>query len=260
MYDDTTPDDLLYRKKTCPVCRTMVLFRPIPLFLVKSLAHALDKSKQLPGAPPRISPPPNPDSDPWAGIFIPDDSSDEEDEGGDADRWSIDEDEDGNRSGDTEYGYDDAEDGWNFEGYGEDEEPYEGDYVPARWAPPTMFISPEDYAFEDLTEEQLCMLRRGATLQMIALFSMSYTHDEGLRAVVDGNELYLGYNIALNLEDNTGEEFMDWTVADVFERPERWEKEDTEDGFTAWRMVQEDEDEEYDTTDSEAYLNEEDEY
>lgn len=266
MYDDDTPDDLLYRKKSCPVCRTVVIYRPIPLFLVKSMAHALHKSKQLPGAPPRVSPPPDPDHDPWNGIFIPDDSSDDGSDNMGGDRWSIGEDEDGNRSGDTEpddYGYDDDdEDGWDFEGYGtpEDEEPYEGDYVQARWAPPTVFITPEDYAFEDITDEQLCMLRRGATLQMIALFSMSYTHEEGMRAVVDGNELYLGYNIILNPEDHTGEEFMDWTVADVFERPERWDKDDTEDGFVAWRLVPEDEDEEYDTTDSEAYMNEDDDY
>ncbi|KAJ3557501.1 hypothetical protein NM688_g1445 [Phlebia brevispora] len=86
-----------------------------------------------------------------------------------------------------------------------------------------IYVSPDDYAFEDVTEEQLSMLRRGATLQMIALFSMSYTHDEGLKAVVDGNELYLGWNIVLHDVDHTGEEFMDWAVADVFERPERWE-------------------------------------
>lgn len=249
-YDNGTSIDLVYRRKSCPVCRASVLSPPIPLFLVKSLARAIDKSRQLPDQPPRPSP--SPEADPWAGIFGDSTLSEDEDDWSGEDEGGEDEDED----------YDDDEDGYHFgdawpplEGYGtdEDEEPYYGGYVQARWAPPTVYVSPEDYTFDDVTEEQMSMLRRGATLQMIALFSMSYTHEDGLKAYVDGNELYLGWNIELHEEDPTGEEFMDWMVSDVYERPERWEKEEGDPGFIAWRLVKEEEDEEYGTTDSEAW-------
>lgn len=252
MYDDDTPDALVFRRKTCPVCRTTILSKPIPLFLVKSLASAFEKSKRLPGAPPRLSPPP--ETDPWAGIFADPISSDGEDED-----WSVGGDDgDGDDDEESDIGYHFGggdDDAWPFEGYGTDDggEPYDGEYIEAHWAPPTVYVSPEDYPFEDITEEQLSMLRRGATLQMIGLFNMSYTHEHGLHGIVDTNELYLGWNIELNEEDQTGEEFMDFMAADVFERPDRWEKEDTADGFVAWRLIREDEEEDYETTDSEAW-------
>lgn len=86
------------------------------------------------------------------------------------------------------------------------------------------YISPDECEYEDISEEQLTMLRRGATLQMITLFSMTYSHEDGLRAAANGNELYLGWNIELNDDDQSGEEFMDFIVADVLERPDRWDK------------------------------------
>ena len=66
MYDDD-PDAVLYRRKTCPVCRSAVLSRPIPVFLVKSIAVALEKVKGNGNSSPRSSPPP--EGDPWAGIL-----------------------------------------------------------------------------------------------------------------------------------------------------------------------------------------------
>ena len=93
--DDEHPNALLYRTKTCPCCRTVVHSKPIPLYLIKSLASALDKSK-APAGTTRRSPPPD-DDDPWAGIFrdprdvdaywSSDDEEDDEDE--DLDEYAI---------------------------------------------------------------------------------------------------------------------------------------------------------------------------
>lgn len=91
-------------------------------------------------------------------------------------------------------------------------------------------------------------------MQMIELFTMTYSHEDGLKAIVDGNEIFLGYNIALHSDDETGEEYMDWVVADIYERPERWGRiDDDGEGFVASRLAREDEDEEYNTTDSEVW-------
>ncbi|KAI0695344.1 hypothetical protein C8T65DRAFT_584416 [Cerioporus squamosus] len=249
MDDDDYPNALLYRKKTCPCCRTAVLNRPIPLYLIKSLASAVDKSKAPVGAL-RPSPPPD-DDDPWAGIF-----RDSKDYG---DYWSTDEDDD-DEDDDPEDGdmYDDEDDYWSFDGYGsaEDDEPYNGPYVNPRWAPPTVRVDREDYDFLDDDAEEFNMLRRGATLAMIGLFNMTYDHDSGLCAVVDGENLvYLGWNVELHPDDETGEEFMDWILADMYDRPERWriDNDHNEGTWSAWRLVPEDENNDYDQTDSEVW-------
>jgi len=99
------------------------------------------------------------------------------------------------------------------------------------------------------------MLRRGVSVEMMDVFSMSYDHDEGLKAIVDGgNTVYLGWNIALHPDDVTGEEYMDWVMSDVFARPERWEVVDDEIGYwTAWKLVPSIDDMEYESSDSEVW-------
>ncbi|KAI0630836.1 hypothetical protein C8Q77DRAFT_1063084 [Trametes polyzona] len=253
MLDDDYPDALLYRKKTCPCCRAVVRSRPIPLYLVKSIASALDKAKTPPGTV-RTSPPPD-DHDPWAGIFR--DPTDFED------YWSTDEDDDdeegGDDDGEDDDGYDDEDGYWSFDGYGtdEDEEAYHGPYVSARWAPPSVHVSADEYPFLHGDSEDLKMLRRGATLQMIELFQMSYSHDEGLVAIVeDDNVVYLGWNIELHPDDETGEEYMDWVLGDMYDRPERWRVvNNPRDGsWTAHKLVPQYEVEaDYDNTDSEEW-------
>lgn len=257
MFDDSNPDPLLYRKKICPVCRTVVRARPIPLFVLKNIADLLEKAK---GSNHQISPVPEIDSvDPWAGIFFelasePSDS--EEDDSDDDDDEDEDEDDEDEEEGD----YDD--DQWSDEGYGtpDDGEPYEGPYVRPHWSPPTVNVSPDDFPtfVRHLSPTDLSMLSRGATLQMIMLFRMSYSHQDGLRAIVDGsNVVYLGWNVELVPEDENGEEFMEWVTKDMHERPERWEKEEAPDGtWTARKLVpaEDDEDEEeYYTSDSDVW-------
>ena len=253
MIDDDHPNALLYRTKNCPCCRAVVRSKPIQLYLIKSLASSLDKAKAPPGAA-RPSPPPD-DEDPWAGIFrdpnldaywsTDDDEEDDED----------DEDEDEGGEGeeyDEEYDY---HDGY---GSGEDEEHYEGPYVNPRWAPPFTHVTPEDYSFLDDDSEELSMLRRGATMAMIELFHMSYDHETGLCAIVDEvHRVYLGWNIDLHPDDPTGEEFMNWIIDDRYDRPQRWRVLDGRDGsWTAWRLIPEYDDDEYDNTDSEYWVEE----
>jgi hypothetical protein len=234
MQDDDDPMSLIYRRKSCPCCRSVVRTRPIPLFIVKSIAAAFEQSKS-PGSSRRPSPPPDPD--PWAGIFPDHDevmSSEDDDDDDDDDSWDFD------------HGY----------GSDSDEEPYEGEYVPARWQPPSVHIDPEDFSFDDLAEDDFKMLRRGATVQMIELFNMEYTHMSGLTVLIDDvNRVFLGWNITLHPSDVTGEDFIDYIVNDIFERPARWDYwENDEDGsWVAWRLVRQAEDEGFDTTDSEAW-------
>ncbi|KAH9940895.1 uncharacterized protein BXZ73DRAFT_42555 [Epithele typhae] len=253
MLDEAYPHALLYRKKTCPCCRTVVRSKPVPLYLVKSLASALDKWK-APIGTTRRSPPPD-DENPWAGIFRePHDLED---------HWSTDEDDEDEDEEDEEDGEEeDAYDNWSAYGTDTDEEHYNGQYVSPRWAPPTVPVTPATFPFLDDDAEEIAMLRRGATMQMIEIFQMSYDHDAGLLAYIEGgNSVYLGWNIQLHPDDVTGEEYMDWIVSDMFDRPERWRVEhDGEFGvWAAWKLVREDEDEEFENTDSEMWLGEEDE-
>ncbi|KAJ7065337.1 hypothetical protein C8F01DRAFT_1125275 [Mycena amicta] len=62
-------DHLLHREKKCPMCRTRVVRRPVPVFVVKDVANALH--------PPAPSSVVDDDSaDPWKGLFLEDYDSD----------------------------------------------------------------------------------------------------------------------------------------------------------------------------------------
>ncbi|EIN10124.1 hypothetical protein PUNSTDRAFT_133235 [Punctularia strigosozonata HHB-11173 SS5] len=243
-------DDLVYRRKTCPTCRAIVRNRPSPLFLMKSITQAITRFKSPVGQAKQRSPPP-PEGDPWEGIFRPSDASSEEDY-----------DEDDVDDEDTElFGSEDDEDeeGWDVQygyGTGSDEDPYEGEYIPARWAPPSVLLDGDLYDLDNYAPEELTILRRGGTQAMRELFNLKYTHEEGLSIVSEGNTFYLGWNISLHPEDESGADYVDWVIDDIGERPERWRVVYHPNGtFTAYRLVREDETEdEYETTDSEAYL------
>ena len=59
------------------------------------------------------------------------------------------------------------------------------------------------------------------------------------------------------LDDPTGEEFMNWIIDDRYDRPQRWRVLDGRDGsWTAWRLIPEYDDDEYDNTDSEYWVEE----
>jgi hypothetical protein len=259
MYDDDDPDYFMYRIKSCPCCRAKVRNRPVPVFIVKSIAVALTKGKEAkPGLSVARVPPPVPsDSDPWAGLF-PAVGEDE---------FGEDDDEDENEDLDDDEDLDDEdEDDYNewltsvfAYGSGSEEEPYEGEYVPPQWEPPSIDIDPTALEFEDLDEEDLSVLRRGATVEMLDMYQMTYTHEDGLVAHVDDELLYLGWNIRLSADDETGEEYIDYLYKDMLDRPERWDINPGEFGARVCRrLVAEDEVENYETTDSEVWIGNDD--
>jgi len=239
MYDDDDPDYLLCRKKTCPTCRADIRNRPIPIFVVKSIASTLSRARGTsPNASSSTAGSPATDTDPWEGLFLPDDEI--EDYGSEDD-----DDED-----------DDWLDGDVFSyGSSSDDEPYSGDYVFPVWEPPATPIDDEDYHFDQLRSSDLNALRRGATLGMLNAYDMYYVHDEGLIAHDHhNNRIFLGWNISLSGDDQDGERFMEWVMEDIHERPERWRMVELENGkYEAHRLVPEDDITDYSDTDSEHY-------
>jgi len=256
MYDDDDPEYLMSRIKSCPCCRATVRNRPVPVFIVKSLAVALAKGKDAKGSVSvaRASPPPSPEADPWVGLFPPvgEDGFGEDDD--DDDENNDDDDDE-----DIDYGNEYDHNGWSTGvfAYGSDteDEPYEGEYVSPQWEPPSADIDLTAFELEDLDDEDLNVLRRGATIEMLDMYQMAYTHAEGLVAHVDDGQLYLGWNIRLSANDDTGEKFIDYLYNDMVDRPERWDITENEDGGrVCHRLVAEDEVENYETTDSEVWI------
>ncbi|KAF9461546.1 hypothetical protein BDZ94DRAFT_1237662 [Collybia nuda] len=162
---------------------------------------------------------------------------------------------------------------------GDESDNYDGVYVPARWEPPSVDVNPEDYTFQEDEVDQtvITMLRRGCTVEMIQTYSMEYTHRKGLVAYlpsleelyvyaeeepddIDGeksNRIFLGWNIKVDESDSEGEMYMQWVLNDIKEYPERWHVEERRGmpgSFDVRKMVQFEEVEDYDTTDTEVWL------
>ncbi|KZP30460.1 hypothetical protein FIBSPDRAFT_814735 [Athelia psychrophila] len=247
MYESDDPDYLVYRLKSCPCCRANVRERPLPLFILKGIAAAILKSKSV----PHVSPPP--EGDPWEGLFPPvgedfgedDDEDGLEDDDDDEDEEDEEDEEDYNEWLTSVFAY----------GSDSDEEPYEGEYVSPQWEPPSVTIDPAEYEYEDLSPGDLSVLRRGATLDMLDTFNMTYAHAEGLVAHLEEEKVHLGWNIRLSADDETGEDFIEYLYNDMNDRPERWDIMEAENGTKiCHRLIPEDELEEHDTTDSELWV------
>ncbi|KAF9244134.1 hypothetical protein BU15DRAFT_71700 [Melanogaster broomeanus] len=258
MYDDNDPDYLVRRRKTCPCCRAHVRHRPIPVFVIKAIVAAISKVRG--GSPGGGSPgrePASGDVDPWEGLFPADDeeiddygASDEEDE--DYDEDDDEDDSEDDNEGDGASLYDDV---FSY-GTDSDEELYSGVYVHPKWEPPSVAIDEEDEHFDHLDESDLHCLRRGATLEMVQEYEMVYFHAEGLIAHDEGyNRIYLGWNIRLSADDETGEAYMQYIADDMQARPDRWSIiEDGEGVYEAHLLVPEEEVCEYRDTDSDNYM------
>ncbi|KAJ6580931.1 hypothetical protein B0H19DRAFT_1251208 [Mycena capillaripes] len=298
---------ILHREKSCPCCRAKVLRRPVPVFVVKSVANALRNAATSPVAAQGEEE----ETDPWKGLFLPDyDSSSEEDvdgydssEGNDEffDHYSDQDDLDdaevalaiglggypqdfthfyasASESGSEEDGSASDSDDPEAEGEADEEEEEEADdsdtdamYNLAHWEPPRHVVESEI-----LSNSMWKLRRRGCTPQLIALFNMRYTHDEGLIAHVSSldtsdydvtmgrNRLFLGWNIDIEPSDVEGEAekiYMARQLRDIKRHPERWMLTERH-GFPgrgivdARRLAPVEEDAEiYDTSDSEAYSN-----
>ncbi|KAF7371062.1 Ring finger domain protein [Mycena sanguinolenta] len=161
---------------------------------------------------------------------------------------------------------------------GEDIEDLDADatYGMPRWEPPRHFVQ-----FNDVSSSVWKMLRRGCTAQFIAIFDIRYRHDEGLIAHISSldpseryitrgrNRLFLGWNIHIDPSEDTelsvgfGAEnaFMGRQIRDIWQHPERWMVTERH-GYPgqgimdARRLAPVEEDADmYDTSDSEAYSN-----
>ncbi|KAF8836835.1 hypothetical protein BDN67DRAFT_973689 [Paxillus ammoniavirescens] len=259
MYDNDDPDYLLRRRKTCPCCRSNVRHRPIPIFMIKAIVAAVAKGKGGSHAGgSSSSEPASSDLDPWEGLFPCDDeeiddygASDDEDEDYDEDDGEDDSEDDDEDDEDSAY------DGVFSYGTDSDEESYHGVYVHPQWEPPNSVIDEDDYLLDHLDESDLNCLRRGATIGMVQTYEMQYSHQEGLIAHDEGyNRIYLGWNIRLSADDESGEVYMGYIAEDMEARPDRWSIiEDEHDGvFEAHLLVPEEEVYEYRDSDSDNYM------
>ena len=200
------PHYLMHREKTCPCCRAIVVRKPVPVFLVKSVVSALSKYKAK-GAR-AITPPTDPEDEPWKGLFVDTDDEDYEDGvDGFSDYTGDEEDEDEEEGqvagfaglygglnfmypgflphpyivapedystdGEMDEDQSDGEDGM------EDEE--EEELVAAHWQPP---IIPWDEIPRNCPRNTRSFLRRGCVDAMIHIFGMEYTRANGLVAYV----------------------------------------------------------------------------
>ncbi|KAJ6616970.1 hypothetical protein B0H10DRAFT_2035035 [Mycena sp. CBHHK59/15] len=306
MEPDAEQEYILCRSKSCPCCRATVVRRPVPVFVVKNVVSVLRAAAtSAPEAAQRE------EEDPWKGLFYPEYESTSEDgadvygsssEGEGAhifDDYSNDDDldeeevelaiglgqlaiprelarfyggssesEEGSASESENEDPDEEVDG--DEDADESDSDAEGPYAAAYWKPPAHVVE-----FENVSNAQWKMQRRGCTPRLIALFDMRYTHEEGLIAHVASldagehnvgvgrNRLFLGWNIDVVDEEGGDAEkaFIARQLRDIRRHPERWILTDRH-GYAgrgimdARRLAPFVEDVEvYDTSDSEAYSN-----
>lgn len=152
-------------------------------------------------------------------------------------------------------------------------------YTQQRWAPPTVSIP--DYHIEgDDFPNWRKLLQRGCSWDMLHNFDVSYSHGSGIVVTLrsldhlyasddeDGDNaddinmyrVFLGWNIALDLDDTDGENYIQEMLREIKDVPERWEVIPTPGmlfAIDARRLVVVDEAGEFDTTDSEAWFDDE---
>jgi hypothetical protein len=197
----------------------------------------------------------------------------EESSDGGSDSGEEDEDEDGGESDSAE---------------GEGEGEGGAIYVPARWEPPTVSIDIEDLDYDlsefpnlDDSSSLHNMLRRGCSLSMIQNFEMTYSHRRGLIALIPSlderyvpslnlpggaapiredarNRVFLGWNIRVDEADEDGQVYMKGVLREVKRYLNRkWRREGRTgylDAFDVKRLVRVGDVEEWDTTDTEAWV------
>lgn len=242
-FDD--PQYIMNRQKSCPCCRATVLHRPVPVFLIKSVATTMIKAKG-PGHT-AASPVSRADgsstvesADPWEGLF-----PDDEDMVGLEEDYEFDEEEAaympwmlgaiGDSDDDGYDSYASAED----ESMGEDED--DGSdagsyYVSPIWERPTVYYrggSRHDSSF-------IKMIRRGCSRDMINAYGMTYTHSEGLIVYVRSLDpdveveafreadraamirIFVGWNVHREPADRAGHSFVNDLLHEFRDHPNRF--------------------------------------
>jgi len=232
----------LYRKKFCPCCRTRIVLRPIPVFVLKNLIGPFPRE----GAQPDEV---DGDEDPWEGIFFEQRSSaDLEDDEDDYESAESDEEEYEDPYG-TEYQSDASSADGRFmvnEEYFSGEEGVDGDfddeeeeeedgsadleidsdvelYNFPEWSAPYYRDEIDQYRFVNLTRTELELLQRGANIGMIDNYNMTINRDFGIVVRTEDGTYVLGWNIAKpGPTDVVGENFMDWVKSDIVMSPSMW--------------------------------------
>lgn len=282
----TDPQYVLMRSKTCPSCRAVVKRRPVPIFMIKSVVTVLKKAKW-----PHASSPGSrdnnvtEDNNPWKGIFA---SSEAEDDADDESPLESDSDDPGGWSR-LSYTHFEAtvEDESEMENEEDNDEEDEDDgyddgrwYTHQRWAPPSVSITDYDVG-DDNVPDTVKLLQRGCSWDMLQNFDVSYSHSSGIVVALrsldhlyasddddeedsDGinmHRVFLGWNIALDPGDIDGDEYMQQILREIKDVPQRWEVSPTPEvpfAMDARRLVRMDEVGEFDTTDTEAWIDNED--
>jgi hypothetical protein len=289
----TDPQYVLKRSKTCPSCRAVVKHRPVPIFMIKSVVAALKKTK-----PPRTCSPGswrNNDylyDNPWKGIFTSSEEEEEADDDDDGDESQAESDSDdlggwyrhshsarfeavgGNATSESEMENEEDED--------DDEDDDDDDvlYTQQRWAPPSVSITDYHVGEDDVPNWEK-LLQRGCSWDMLHNFEVSYSHGSGIVVALRSLEhlyasdddddddaddinmyrLFLGWNIALDPDDPDGEYYIQEILREIKDVPERWQLTPTPGvpfAIDVRRLVAVDEAEEFDTTDTEAWIDNED--
>lgn len=169
---------------------------------------------------------------------------------------------------------------------GEEEEESDDDssapeYVTPRWEPPSVDIDPDEWDFQDEDPATtLKLLRRGCSWDMLQNYEIIYSHPMGIilylhsldhlyrdaednqagyaaRGGLGLHRIFLGWNIALHADDLDGEEFTLGMLNEIKAHPERWRitpRRDFAGFFDARRLVRRASVEDYNTTDTDAWL------
>ncbi|RXW21374.1 hypothetical protein EST38_g4471 [Candolleomyces aberdarensis] len=154
-------------------------------------------------------------------------------------------------------------------------------YVLPRWEPPTVRAHPEDYP--GVEEDVLSLLRRGCTLEMVQNFNIRYSHQQGIiislrsidhlyasddddeedsgseegRGRESMHQIFLGWNVSLEPEDDDGETYMHNILKDIKDRPDRWKlipRYDGQGSIEVKRLVAAGTADDYSTTETEAWI------
>ncbi|ESK87396.1 ring finger domain protein [Moniliophthora roreri MCA 2997] len=193
--DADDPEYLKYRQKSCPCCRAIILKRPAPVFVLKSVVNAVTKHKSdshsSTSSSQRSNSPLVGEEDPWEGLF-PDEHEDDmidEDDGYlrhyyGHDLYLEDSDSEGLESIMIEVDSDAESVEDNGEGHHhEPEELSDAEsledplYVKPSWEPPVGTYTREE--LRHLPAQKAAMLIRGGTLWMIRALHMDYSHRDG---------------------------------------------------------------------------------
>lgn len=236
--DADQPDLPLYRTKTCPQCRVIVVSRPTPSFILKNIVEEMQAVNLL---DPPVSGPNEIASteDPWidvfpdpcscaAGLISPHDGDPSELTADlESDILSIDspsgsEADQADNTARREHANHVM--GWEIDMRNSNT----GGWVAPRWEPPRFNNSSIEVTNEDVIRlnrghnEIISLLRRGATKQMIAMYQLNYDHDLGIIVYAGRVRVQLGWNISRNADDIEGRAYMQNVMDEMARFPERF--------------------------------------